>query len=160
MDKVGFYGDNMTVTQGLESGEDVMLLTSGERIHYLSLALDARKAIKALCKLVETGQANPELKRSIGDVVAYLNAVKGGGDLYAHLAGRSSFEHFEQIQTLDEVKNALNDERLTANLKSVLAAKNDKSRREGAKYAIGFFSKLEARALHHYNQPPDDHIGF
>jgi len=137
-----------------------MLVTAGERIQYLSLALDARKAIEAICTFLETGERTRNLERSIHDVTNYLAAVEGGGDLYANLSGDSSFEHFEQIQTLDEVKNALHDKDLVAKLEGVLEAKSRRIQRENAKYAIKFFSKLEGRALHHYNQPPDDQLGF
>jgi len=137
-----------------------MLVTAGERIQYLSLALDARKAIEALCAFLETGERSVKLKRSIRDVTNYLQAVQGGGDLYANLSGRSSFEHFEQIQTLDEVKNAFQDKDLVAKLEGVLKPGSSRAQRENAKYAIKFFSRLEGRALHHYNQPPDDHLGF
>jgi len=137
-----------------------MLVTAGERIQYLSLALDARKAIEALCRFLETGERSPKLERSIHDVTDYLEAVQGGGDLYTNLQADSSFEHFEQIQTLDEVKTALDDKDLVEKLEGVLNARSARVQRENAKYAIKFFSKLEGRALHHYNQPPDDQIGF
>jgi hypothetical protein len=137
-----------------------MLVAAGEKIQYLSLALDARKAIEALCEFLETGERREGLERSIHDVTGYLAAVQGGGDLYANLHEDSSFEHFEQIQTLDEVETALGDKDLVARLEGVLTAKSARIRRENAKYAIKFFSKLEGRALHHYNQPPDDQLGF
>src|SRR4051794_14995337 len=114
----------------------VMLVTAGERIQYLSLALDARKAIEALCNFLETGERSTNLRRSIRDVANYLQAVQGKGDLYANLSGRSSFEHFEQIQTLDEVKNAFRDKDLVARLESVLGSGSSHAQRENAKYAI------------------------
>ena len=137
-----------------------MLVTAGERIQYLSLAMDARKAIEALCQFLETGERTPNLEKAIHDVANYLEAVEGGGDLYANLRADSSFEHFEQIQTLDEVKSALDDKRLVQRLEGVLEAPSTRTQRENAKYAIKFFSRLEGRALHHYNQPPDDQFGF
>ena len=137
-----------------------MHVSAGERIQYLSLALDARQAIEALCSFLETGNQSPKLKGSIQDVTSYLEAVNGGGDLYAGLTGPSSFEHFEQIQTLDEVKESFRDKDLVSRLEGVLNAKSDHLKRENAKFAIKFFSKLEGRALHHYNQPADDQFGF
>lgn len=124
---------------------------SGEKIHYLSLALDARLAIKAL------RQTNPEIIRvtelrdSVKSALDSLKAITRGGQLYAGLGDLEPYEHFEQMYTLQQVWQSLPNLRLIEQLQTVF--ESDRPDAESKAVALTFFSEVERRALHYYNDP-------
>ncbi len=133
-----------------------MLPDTGDRTPYLQLALDARKVINALLRFMQTeDDVDPELLGSIQDASCSLRAISDRTSLFAHLQGRSAFEHYEQIQILGEVRETLKDDRLIEKLNAIIDRNVDAAaRRRHAGNVVAFFSALESRALHHYKKAP------
>jgi hypothetical protein len=128
--------------------------TMTENSSSLSLALGARMAIKALYELQKGGEANKALKKEVRDVTTSLKALSTpGAPLFAHLSASSSFESFDQIQTLQEVKSIFPKEDVEKKLVLVLSSSDSKRRRQGIEFAIVFFTALERRARQKFNQP-------
>ena len=127
-----------------------MLATSNDNSSSLSLAIDARLAIKALHELQRGGTPNEAIK-TVEDVVVSLRALNSGAPLFANLSALSPFESYDQIQTLQEVRSEF-DEDVSAKL--VLVAQGDdlEQRKQGIEFAIVFFTALERRARQKFNQ--------
>jgi len=120
----------------------------------LSLALGARMAIKALYEVQRGGKANSALKKAMGDVTTSLKALSTPGTpLFAHLSSSSSFESFDQIQTLQEVQSTFPEENVEEKLGFAISAPDSELKRQGIEFAIIFFSALERRARQKFNQP-------
>jgi len=128
-----------------------MPATLDDNTYSLSLAFDARKAVKALIALRRSGQRDEHLKHAVEDVIASLNALNTGSPLFAHLSDASPFQSYEQIQTLQEVQTALSDDRLTEKLRNVITESGEVPN-ESVEFAIRFFTAVENRALQRYNQ--------
>jgi hypothetical protein len=118
----------------------------------LSLAIDARMAIKALRNFQRNGQANELLTRAVEDVAGSLKALSTGGPLFANLSPTSPFESYEQFQTLQEVQTAFRDNDVEAKLELVTKSDDPALRQKGIEFAILFFSALERRARQKFNQ--------
>ncbi|MGO9316481.1 MAG: hypothetical protein ACLPXT_12230 [Terracidiphilus sp.] len=129
-----------------------MLATMSDNTNSLSLALDARTAVKALNALQKGGEVREELERAMSDAVTSLNALSSGTPLFAHLSSTSSFENYDQIQTLQEVQKAFPDVDLAGKLALVTNANDPDQRQQGIMFAIAFFSALEKRALQKFNR--------
>jgi hypothetical protein len=123
---------------------------SGQRINYLSLAIEARRAIKGLKAFASTRETTPELKSALNAVIGSINALKAPQELYSKLHEKGSYDYFEHLQTLKEVADALNDKHLAERLEAILASHYQE---DDIQSAIRFFSAMEKRALHHYNDP-------
>jgi hypothetical protein len=120
----------------------------------LSLALGARMAIKALYELQKSGKANSALTKAMDDVTTSLKALSTpGAPLFAHLSSSSSFESFDQIQTLQEVQTTFPNVNVEEKLGFVIGAPDPELKRQGIEFAIVFFSALERRARQKFNQP-------
>ncbi len=130
-----------------------MQATTSDNTNSLSLALDARTAVKALNALRKGGEANEELKRALEDALTSLKALDSGSPLFANLSPSSAFENYEQIQTLQEVRSTFseNSVELEAKLSSVTNG-NPAQVMDGIEFAIPFFSALEKRALQKFNR--------
>jgi hypothetical protein len=139
--------------------EDCIVSASTDRTNYLSLALDARKTIKALGQLLHTGAASTELKDALDDTVQSLRALTSGGSLFSGLHAGSSYESYEQIRTLQEVQVTMKDEDLADRLSKVGASPNDAERNRNIELAIMFFAALENRALQRYNRSAGSAFG-
>lgn len=118
----------------------------------LSLAIDARMAIKALYELQRSGEANESLKRAVEDVAISLKALSTGGPLFANLSPTSPFESYEQYQTLQEVQSAFSGDDVEAKLELVTKSENHAQQQQGIEFAIAFFTALERRARQKFNQ--------
>jgi hypothetical protein len=123
----------------------------GERINYLSLALQARSAIKRLRLLSPANEPAPELRSALQAALNSLTSTKSQEGLYSRLYDEAGFNRFEEIQTVEEVIYVLDDSNLKDRIERIL---------EGQKYAdedvstvIRFFSAVENRALYHYDDP-------
>ena len=116
----------------------------------LSLALDARMAVKALHALRPGEEANVALREAMGDVKTSLNALISGAPLFANLSPSSSFENYDQIQTLQEVRSAF-DVDVSAKLDLVTKEDDPVQQRQGIEFAIVFFTALERRARQKFN---------
>ena len=66
----------------------------------LSLAIDARKAVKALIASETSGVLDDQLRQVLADAVTSLNALSSGTPLYANLSKSSSFESYDQIRAV------------------------------------------------------------
>jgi hypothetical protein len=128
-----------------------MVSVNTDRTNYLSLALDARKTIKALRQASETGNESDELKGAIDDTVESLRALSTGALLFARLHPLFPYQHYEQVKTLEEVQSAMKDEHLADRLSELNITVDPGHREELIKLAIVFFSALENRALQRYN---------
>lgn len=126
------------------------MTNTGERINYLSVALQARSAIKRLKMLLDGDAQSPELKSALKAALDSLAAVKPPEGLYSKLHDEHS-TRFEEIQTVDEVASLLNDEEVKKGLENIL--RNEKYGREDVRVAMNFFSAVENRALYHYDDP-------
>ncbi len=122
----------MPLSVSLENSDMVAI---GERVHYLSLALDARRALNAIRAATES-----------------LEILSTHADLYA----KHSPEHYnqyEEIQILREVSSSLDPEPLIESLKSLLSGVTERATSNDLMVARKFFRALESRALHSYNDP-------
>lgn len=131
-----------------------MLATMNDNSSSLSLALDARMAVKALYALQRGGELNDASKKAMGDMVASvdtsLKALDSGTALFANLS-QSSFENYDQIQTLQEVRSDF-DVDVSAKLDLVTKQDDPIQQRQGIEFAILFFTALERRARQKFNQ--------
>ena len=130
-----------------------MLATMSDNSSSLSLALDARMAVKASYALQRQGggTANDVLKKAIEDVRISLDALSSGAPLFANLSQSSPFENYDQIQTLQEVRAAFDGD-VSAKLELVNKEDDSTQRQEGIDFAIVFFTALERRARQKFNQ--------
>jgi len=123
---------------------------SGEKIHYLSLALDARLAIKALRQKPSRGEAVSQLRESVRAALDSLKAISRSDELYAQLGELEPYEHFEQMYTLQQVWLSLKDSNLVEELQNL---SSESPSLEARAAALKFFSEVERRALHYYSDP-------
>ena len=138
----------MMPLNGLWENPDMVAM--GERVHYLSLALDARRALNAIRAAKDSGRTD-ELRESIRAATESLEILSKHEDLYAKLSPEH-YVQYEEIQTLREVSSSLESGTLLS-LKSLLSSDAEKPSAEDVGSARKFFRALESRALHHYNDP-------
>jgi hypothetical protein len=120
---------------------------SGQRSYYLALALDARRALNAL-------SAGKDLRPAMEAIRAALETLRALGtpqELYAKLHAEGGYEHLEQLRTLEDVQQYLNDDDLIARLEAL----NGKTSLDASavRFVQKFFLALESRALHYYDDP-------
>jgi len=139
----------MPLNEELESCDMVAV---GERVYYLSLALDARRALNAICAAGKGNVHPEELQDSIRAATQSLEALSTNADLYAKLSP-DHYVQYEEIQTLREVISPMDPAPLVHSLKSLLADHVDAPTTEDLDSARKFFRALESRAMHHYNDP-------
>jgi hypothetical protein len=120
-----------------------MVETMTDNSASLSLALDARLAIKALKAYRKAGVSDARLTSAIKDAVASLNALNSEA---------SPYEGYAQLQTLREVQSELSDDNLVQKLGASIDSSSGATRDQDVDYAITFFVSLENRALKKYNQ--------
>jgi hypothetical protein len=133
--------------------ENSDMVAMGERVHYLSLALDARRALNAIRAADKGSERTDELRESIRAATESLDILRTHADFYAKLSPEH-YVQYEEIQTLREVvSSSLDPESLIQSLKSLLASGDEKPSAEDFGLARKFFRALESRALHHYNDP-------
>jgi hypothetical protein len=128
-----------------------MVSFNTDRTNYLSLALDARKTIKALRQAAQTGTATEDLKGAIHDTVDSLRALSSGELLFSNLDPKFSYQHYEQVKTLEEVQSAMKGQNVADRLSELNDALEPEQRVAIIDLAILFFSTLENRALQRYN---------
>jgi hypothetical protein len=132
--------------------ENSDMVAMGERVHYLSLALDARRALNAI-RAVDKGSVDPdELRESIRAATESLEILSSGADLYANLSPEH-YVQYEEIQTLREVSSSFEVGPLVQSLRSMLTSGTGRPSADQIGSARRFFRALESRALHHYNDP-------
>jgi len=129
-----------------------MLGTLSDNTTSLSLALDARIAIKALNVYRKDGVSEGRLQKAISDAIASLNALSSGSSLFDNITNSTPYESYSQIQTLREVQSEFADEHLAEKLAASIGHVDATTREEGVNFAINFFVALENRALRKYNQ--------
>jgi hypothetical protein len=127
--------------------------SAGERSRYLSVALDARRAINAIRAIQESRGDLGELKSSIAAATVSLGAVSSGADLYAQLGPDdcTPYRQFEEIQTVVETSSTFEQSDLVLGLQQLLTS--EKPAESDLQLAQKFFHALENRALHHFNDP-------
>jgi hypothetical protein len=129
----------------------VPMANRGERINYLSLALQARSAIKRLKLLPPASQPAPELTSALRAALNSLANPKSQEGLYSRLYDEAGFNRFEEIQTVEEVIRVLDDPNLKDRIELILGGQGYTG--EDIRTVIGFFSAVENRALYHYDDP-------
>ncbi len=102
----------------------VSMANRGERINYLSLALQARSAIKRLKFLRPGNEATPELKSALQAALNSLTSPKPQEGLYSKLYDEAGFNRFEEIQTVEEVIHAIDDSNLEGEIERILMGQN------------------------------------
>lgn len=127
-----------------------VMVAIGERVHYLSLALDARRALNAIRSADQSGEESPELQDSIRAATESLEILSTHADLYAKHAPQH-YNRYEEIQTLREVSSSIDAESLLRSMKTLLSGSG--KTRDDLQVVRKFFRALESRALHHYNDP-------
>ena len=100
------------------------MVAMGERVHYLSLALDARRALNAIRAADKGKERTEELRDSIRAATASLEILRTHADLYA--LSPEHYVQYEEVQTLREVSSSLEPEALIQSLKSLLASGDEK----------------------------------
>jgi len=132
--------------------ENCTMVTVGERVYYLSLALDARRALNAIRGAAEGGVSPEELRDSIRAAAESLEALSTNADLYAkHSPGR--YVQYEEIETLREISATMDPKPLIRSLRSLLSEGNSSPSPDDLTSARQFFRVLESHALHQYNDP-------
>ena len=129
----------------------VQMASRGERVNYLSLALQARSAIKRLKLLLPPSEPTLELKSALQAALNLLSDTRPQEGLYSKLYDEAGFNRFEQIQTVEEVIRVLDDPNLKDRIERIL--KGQQYTDEDVRTTIGFFSAVENRALYHYDDP-------
>jgi hypothetical protein len=129
------------------------MVAVGERVFYLSLALDARRALKAI-RVASSGDTDlAELRDAIRAATESLEALLTHPDLYSNHSPGKDYG-FEEIQTLREVFfTSFDPKALVRSLKSLISEESGRPAQEDFDSARKFFRALESRALHHYNDP-------
>jgi hypothetical protein len=128
------------------------MVAMGERVHYLSLALDARRALNAIRAADKSDEETNELRDSIRAATESLEILSSGADLYANLSP-DHYVQYEEIQTLREVSSSFEVGTLVLSLRSLLSGGTGRPSADQIGSARKFFRALESRALHHYNDP-------
>src|ERR1039458_2235744 len=132
--------------------ENCDMVAVGERVHYLSLALDARRALNAIRATSKGGDHDEELRESIRTATESLEVISKHADLYAKVAP-GHYVQYEEIHTLREISSSIDSAPLIRSLKSLLSVEATGHTAEDLDSARRFFRALESRALHHYNDP-------
>jgi hypothetical protein len=128
------------------------MVTVGERIYYLSLAMDARRALNAI-RAVSQGEAqSEELRNSIRAATESLEALSTNADLYAKHSP-DHYVQYEEIQTLREISVTMDPAPLIQSLRSLLSGGDNLPSPQDLSSARRFFRVLESHALHQYNDP-------
>jgi hypothetical protein len=129
----------------------VQMADRGERSNYLTLALQARSAIKRLDRLAPGTEPTAELKSALQATLNSLGSNKAQEPLCSKLYSEVGFNRFEEIRTVEEVLQALNDPNLRTAIEHILSGKNYSER--DIQDTLRFFSAVENRALYHYDDP-------
>jgi hypothetical protein len=127
------------------------MASRGERVNYLSLALQARSAIKRLKLLIPPHQPAVELKSALQAAVNSLSGTNSQQGLCSKLYDEAGFNRFEEIQTVEEVIGALDDPSLKGGIERILVG--EKYTEGDVRTTLRFFAALENRALYHYDDP-------
>jgi hypothetical protein len=130
----------------------VQMVYCGERINYLSLALQARSAIKRLRLVLAGSEPTPELKSALGAALNSLSEPAPRPESpVSKLHDEAGFNRFEEIRTVEEVIQVLQNPSLKDEIERIL--EGQKYTEEDVRATIGFFSAVEGRALYHYDDP-------
>lgn len=129
-----------------------MLTATSDNTSALSLALDARIAIKALKVYRKSGTQGQGVQKAVNDAIESLRALSSGASLFDKISPSSPYETYSQIQTLREVETEFADEHLVDKLAASIEDASPADREQSIDYAINFFVALENRALRKYNQ--------
>src|SRR5712692_2960163 len=114
----------------------------GERINYLSLALQARSAIKRLKLVLSGSEPTPELKSALRAALDSLSEPTPKPESpIAKLHADAGFNRFEEIQTVEEVIHVLGDPHLRDEIARIHAGETYTE--EDIRATIGFFSAVE-----------------
>ena len=133
------------------------MVATGERVHYLSLALDARRAVNAIRAARKGSENSDELRDSIRAATESLEALSKHTNLYANHAPKH-YVQYEEIQTLREVSSGLETATLIQSLKTLMQENADAPLPSDLDAARKFFRALESRALHHYSDPASSDV--
>jgi len=122
---------------------------SDVRSRYLTLALEARKVIHLLLPLVETGQTDPQLAHSLGELARSLELPATPAALLAKLQAHRQ----EGWTTLEDMESSKERSQLATEIRNVVRqAADSRSVKASAKQAILLLSALEGGALKKFSE--------
>ncbi len=129
---------------------------SENRSRYLSLALTSRKIIDSL-RAVATGEPlGHDLDNSLHKLLLGTQS-EGEEQFLTHLQGSGDWTHFEELSTVDELKNETGTD-LGEVISSVLNNTNEEARLQSARHLIAFLMAVEGRALQQYTDSMEPQI--
>jgi len=91
------------------------------------------------------------LKLALRAALNSLSEPTSQSSAVSKLHDEAGFNRFEEIQTVEEVRRALDDPNLKDEIERIHAGK--KYTEKDVRAAIEFFSAVENRALYHYDDP-------
>lgn len=133
------------------------MVATGERVHYLSLALDARRAVNAIRAAKKGNEYSNELRDSIRAATESLEALSNHTNLYANHAP-AHYVQYEEIQTLREASSGMETAPLIESLKALMQASTNSPLPSDLDLARKFFRALESRSLHYYSDPASGNV--
>jgi hypothetical protein len=123
------------------------------RSRYLALALDARRLMDVLIPFVDSGKRNESLDIAVREAIDALTSVtEGVGTNVVH--SNLAFDEYEQVLTLDEIKNQKDRKTVIRDLEQIASPDGGEAQRQAAMRVLEFFFAVESRALQYYNRPP------
>src|ERR1039457_3368448 len=90
------------------------------RSRYLALALDARRIMDALLPFVESAKRDERLDTSVKEAIDALNSVSEGSGVNT-VHSSLAFDEYEQVLTLDEIKNQEDRKTVIRDLEQIAA---------------------------------------
>jgi hypothetical protein len=122
---------------------------SENRSRYLSLALLSRRTIEDLRPVTTGSPVEPDLDKSLRKLLAGVSSA-GEAAFVKRLEASGAWTRFEELSTLDEVRDETGTDHLDEIVSSILNDRNAEMRAWNAKLLIRFLTAVEGRALQHY----------
>lgn len=120
------------------------------RSRYLSLALLSRRTIEDLRPVAAGGPLGRDLGKTLRKLLAGVSST-GEAAFVKRLEASGAWTRFEELSTLDEVKEETGTDHLDEIVSSVLNDGNGEARARNAKLLIQFLIAVEGRALQRYS---------
>lgn len=122
---------------------------SESKSRYLSLALVSRRTIDHLRQVTMGSAVDPDLDAVLHKLLASTDPV-GNPSFVTHLEATGAWTYFEELSTVDELKQETGTTDLGEIVSSVLTPRNEEVRVQSAKRLINFLTAVEGRALQRY----------
>jgi hypothetical protein len=126
-----------------------MRVDSESRSRYLSLALTSRRTIDHLRNVATGNPVDADLDSILNKLLASTGR-EGNANFVSHLQATGAWTFFEELSTVDELKDELGFNDLGEVVVSVLRDASAEVRGQQAKRLISFLTAVEGRALQRY----------